>query len=185
MDSSTFVDLSRAQFGTTAAFHMTFPALTVGLSIFLVICYAAYYRTGQEIYLQMFRFWRKIFAVGFALGIVAGIVLTFELGLNWGGYARAVGPIIGPIITAEGITAFFLEAGFVGILIYGEGRVSKRVTMIATCMVALGALLSTTWILVANSWMQTPVGYKEVNGQFEPSNWFKIIFSPAFDWRFP
>jgi cytochrome bd ubiquinol oxidase subunit I len=185
MASSTFVDLSRAQFATTAAFHMTFPALTVGLSIFLVICYAAYCRTGKEIYLQMFRFWRKIFAVGFALGIVAGIVLTFELGLNWGSYARAVGPIIGPIITLEGITAFFLEAGFMGILIYGEGRVSRRVTMVATCMVALGALLSTTWILAANSWMQTPVGYKEVNGQFEPTDWYKIIFSPAFDWRFP
>jgi cytochrome d ubiquinol oxidase subunit I len=185
MSSSTFVDLSRAQFATTAAFHMTFPALTVGLSIFLVICYASYYRTGNEIYLQMFRFWRKIFAVGFALGVVAGIVLTFELGLNWGRYARAVGPIIGPVITLEGLTAFFLEAGFIGILIYGEGRVSKRVTMIATCMVALGALLSTTWILVANSWMQTPVGYREVNGQFQPTSWYKIIFSPAFVWRYP
>src|ERR1700685_166946 len=182
MTSQTFIDLSRWQFATTAAFHMTFPALSVGLSIFLAICYGLYYKTGNPLYLQMFRFWRSIFAIGFALGIVAGIVLTFELGLNWGTYARAVGPIIGPVITLEGITAFFLEAGFVGILIYGEGRVSKRVTMIATCMVALGALLSTTWILAANSWMQTPVGYKEVNGQFEPTNWFKIIFSPAFDW---
>jgi cytochrome bd ubiquinol oxidase subunit I len=185
MSSQTFIDLSRWQFATTAAFHMTFPALSVGLAIFLVICYGAYYRTGNPLYLQMFRFWRKIFALGFALGIVAGIVLTFELGLNWGNYARAVGPILGPIICLEALTAFFLEAGFIGILLYGEGRVSKRVTMVATCLVALGALLSTAWILSANSWMQTPAGYREVNGQFQPTNWFDAIFNPAFDWRFP
>lgn len=185
MSSQTFIDLSRWQFATTAAFHMTFPALSVGLAIFLVICYGAYCKTGNPLYLQMFRFWRKIFALGFALGIVAGIVLTFELGLNWGTYARAVGPILGPIICLEALTAFFLEAGFIGILLYGEGRVSKRVTMVATCMVALGALLSTAWILSANSWMQTPAGYREVNGQFQPVNWFAAIFNPAFDWRFP
>ena len=171
MPSTTFVDLSRFQFATTAAFHMTFPALSVGLAIFLVICYGAYCKTGNPLYLQMFRFWRKIFAVGFALGIVAGIVLTFELGLNWGTYARAVGPILGPIICLEALTAFFLEAGFIGILLYGEGRVSRRVTMVASCLVALGALLSTAWILSANSWMQTPAGYREVNGQFQPTNW--------------
>ncbi len=185
MSSTTFLDLSRLQFATTAAFHMTFPALSVGLALFLVICYACYYKTGNPLYLQMFRFWRKIFAVGFALGIVAGIVLTFELGLNWGSYARAVGPILGPIICLEALTAFFLEAGFIGILLYGEGRVSKRVTMVSTCLVALGALLSTAWILSANSWMQTPAGYREVNGQFQPVNWFDAIFNPAFDWRFP
>jgi cytochrome d ubiquinol oxidase subunit I len=185
MPSTTFVDLSRWQFATTAAFHMTFPALSVGLSIFLVICYGAYYKTGNPLYLQMFRFWRKIFAVGFALGIVGGIVLTFELGLNWGNYARAVGPILGPIICLEALTAFFLEAGFLGILVYAEGRVSKRVTLVAACMVALGALLSTAWILSANSWMQTPAGYREVDGQFQPTNWFDAIFNPAFDWRFP
>jgi cytochrome bd ubiquinol oxidase subunit I len=183
--SSTFVLLSRIQFGTTAAFHMTFPALTVGLSIFVTICYACYCRTGNAVYLQMFRFWRKILTVGFALGIVAGIVLTFELGLNWGRYARATGPILGPIICLEALTAFFLEAGFIGILIYGEGRVSRRVTLVSASMVSLGALLSTAWILSANSWMQTPTGYREVNGQFQPVNWFDVIFNPAFDWRFP
>jgi cytochrome d ubiquinol oxidase subunit I len=185
MPSTTLVDLSRLQFATTAAFHMTFPAVSVGLSIFLAFCYGAYCRTGNPLYLTMFRFWRKIFAVGFALGIVAGIVLTFELGLNWGGYARAVGPILGPIICMEALTAFFLEAGFIGILLYGEGRVSRRVTMVACCLVALGALLSTTWILSANSWMQTPAGYREVNGQFQPTNWFEAIVNPAFVWRFP
>ena len=104
MTSQTFVDLSRWQFATTAAFHMTFPALSVGLAIFLVICYGCYYKTGNPLYLQMFRFWRKIFAVGFGLGIVSGIVLTFELGLNWGNYARAVGPILGPMICMEALT---------------------------------------------------------------------------------
>ncbi|MGX7678591.1 cytochrome ubiquinol oxidase subunit I [Jatrophihabitans sp. DSM 45814] len=185
MASAGLISLSRWQFATTAAFHMTFPALSVGLSIFLVICYACYCKTNNPLYLQMYRFWRKIFAVGFALGIVAGIVLTFELGLNWGAYAWAVGPILGPIICLEALTAFFLEAGFIGIVLYGEGRVSRRVTLIATCLVALGALLSTTWILAANSWMQTPTGYKEVNGQFQPTSWYHVIFNPAFVWRLP
>jgi len=116
---------------------------------------------------------------------VSGIVLTFELGLNWGNYARAVGPILGPMICMEALMAFFLEAGFFGILVWGEGRVSKRVTMVSACMVALGALLSTAWILDANSWMQTPSGYREVNGQFQPVNWLHAIFNPAFNWRFP
>ncbi|MDQ1749325.1 MAG: cytochrome bd ubiquinol oxidase subunit [Pseudonocardiales bacterium] len=185
MASTSFLDLSRFQFATTAAFHMTFPALSVGLAIFLVICYACYCKTDNPIYLQMFRFWRKIFAVGFALGIVAGIVLTFELGLNWGGYSRAVGPVLGPIICLEALTAFFLEAGFIGILLYGEGRVSRKVTLVAACLVALGALLSTAWILAANSWMQTPTGYTEINGQFQPTSWYHVIFNPAFVWRFP
>src|ERR1700756_4632016 len=185
MSSSTLVDLARIQFGTTAAFHMTFPALTVGLAIFVALCYTCYCKTGNAVYLQMFRFWRKILAYGFALGIVAGIVLTFELGLNWGSYARATGPILGPIICLEALTAFFLEAGFIGILIYGEGRVSKRVTLVSACMVSLGALLSTAWILSANSWMQTPAGYREVNGQFQPTNWYHSIFNPAFNYRFP
>jgi cytochrome d ubiquinol oxidase subunit I len=185
MTSQTFIDLSRWQFATTAAFHMTFPALSVGLAIFLCILYGAYCKTGNPLYLQMFRFWRRIFAIGFALGIVSGIVLTFELGLNWGIYARAVGPILGPMICMEALTAFFLEAGFFGILVWGEGRISKRVTMVATCMVALGALLSTAWILDANSWMQTPAGYREVNGQFQPTNWYHAIFNPAFNYRFP
>ena len=185
MTSQTFIDLSRWQFATTAAFHMTFPALSVGLAIFLCILYGAYCKTGNPLYLQMFRFWRRIFAIGFALGIVAGIVLTFELGLNWGIYARAVGPILGPMICMEALTAFFLEAGFFGLLVWGEGRISKRVTMVATCMAALGALLSTAWILDANSWMQTPAGYREVNGQFQPTNWYHTIFNPAFNYRFP
>ena len=184
MPSHTVLDFSRWQFGFTAAFHMTFPAITVGLSMFLCINYAMYLRTHDLVYLQIYRFWKKIFAVGFALGVVAGIVLTFQFGLNWGIYAHDVGPIIGVIIGMEVVTAFFLEAGFIGIMLYGEGRVSQRVTMFANVMVLLGTLLSTTWILAANSWMQTPAGYKRVNGQFQPKDWVSVILNPSFPHRF-
>lgn len=184
MPSHTVLDISRWQYGVTAAFHMTFPAITVGLAIFLCINYALYLRTRDPVYLQIYRFWRKIFAVGFALGVVSGIVLTFEFGLNWGIYAHDVGPIIGVIIGMEVSTAFFLEAGFIGIMLYGEGRVSNKITMLANVMVALGTLLSTTWILVANSWMQTPAGYDRVNGQFQPNDWLTVIFNPSFPHRF-
>src|SRR2546429_4413083 len=153
--NAQLLTLSRLQFAFTVAFHMTFPAITVGLSIFLACMYGAYLRTNKEIYLTIYRFWRNIFAVGFGLGVVAGIVLTFEFGLNWAGYANATGPILGVTISMEVITAFFLEAGFIGIMLYGEERVSKHVMFIANCMVALGTLLSTTWILASNSWMQT------------------------------
>jgi len=182
--SNTVLDLSRWQFGFTAAFHMTFPAITVGLSVFLFITYALYLRTKDPVYLQIYRFWKKIFAVGFALGVVAGIVLTFEFGLNWGGYAHDVGPIIGVIIGMEVATAFFLEAGFIGIMLYGDGKVSPRVQLLANGLVALGTLMSTTWILAANSWMQTPAGFTRVNGQFQPTNWVAVIFNPSFPHRF-
>jgi cytochrome d ubiquinol oxidase subunit I len=182
--SHTVLDLSRWQFAFTAAFHMSFPAITVGLAVFLCINYAMYLRTRDLVYLQIYRFWKKIFAVGFALGVVAGIVLTFEFGLNWGIYAHDVGPIIGVIIGMEMVTAFFLEAGFIGIMLYGDGRVSERVTMFANVMVALGTLLSTTWILAANSWMQTPAGFVRVHGQFQPKDWWSVIFNPAFPHRF-
>ncbi len=183
--NSWLLTASRLQFAVTAAFHMTFPAVTVGLSLFLVFMYGAYLRTGSEMYLTIYRFWRNIFAVGFGLGVVAGIVMTFEFGLNWSGYANAVGPILGVIISMEVITAFFLEAGFLGIMLYGEGHVSKRVMFGAICMVSLGSLLSTTWILSANSWMQTPAGYTLVNGQFRPTDWLAAIFNPSFVYRYP
>lgn len=183
--NTQLLDLSRLQFALTVAFHMTFPSITVGLSLLLVLLYGSYLKTKKPIYLTMYRFWRNIFAVGFGLGVVAGIVITFEFGLNWAGYANAVGPIVGVIISMEVITAFFLEAGFLGIMLYGEGRVSQRVMFIANCMVALGTLLSTTWILSANSWMQTPAGYTEINGQFRPTNWIAAIFNPSFFYRYP
>jgi cytochrome d ubiquinol oxidase subunit I len=181
----TLLQLSRWQFTLTVMFHMTFPAITVGLSILLSALYAMHWKTANPVYLQMFRFWRRIFAVGFAIGVVAGIVITFQMGLNWGIYAAMTGPIIGPIIAMEVVTAFFVEAGFIGILIYGENRVGQRTMFAATVMVAIGTILSTTWILMANSWMQTPQGFTERNGRFEPTNWIHVIFNPSFMWRYP
>jgi cytochrome bd ubiquinol oxidase subunit I len=179
------LDLSRWQFALTVVFHMTFPAITVGLSLFLCVMYGMYWRSGNPVYLQMFRFWRRIFAVGFALGVVAGAVITYEFGLNWGVYAARTGPIIGPIIGMEVVTAFFVEAGFIGVLLYGDGRVRKGVMFLATVMVSIGTFLSSTWIIAANSWMQTPAGYRIVDGQFQPTDWMKVIFNPSFIWRWP
>jgi cytochrome bd ubiquinol oxidase subunit I len=183
MSQSALVELSRWQWALTASFHMTFPAVTVGTSVFLIVCYGAYMRTKQAVYLRMFRFWRRIFGIGFALGVVSGIVLTFEFGLNWGRFAHDVGPIVGPIVGMEVVTAFFLEAAFLGLLVYGDGRVSHRVMFLSACMVCLGTILSVTWILAANSWMQTPAGYVLTNGQFQPANWWHVIFNPSFGWR--
>ena len=184
MSHHALLDLSRWQWALTAAFHITFPAITVGTSVLMIVCYAMYMRTDDQEWLRMFRFWRRIFGIGFAIGVVSGIVLTFEFGLNWGRFAHDVGPIIGVMIAMEVAWAFFLEAGFLGLLVYGEGRVGKRTMMFATCMVSLGTVLSVTWILVANSWMQTPAGYKRVHGQFQPVDWVHVIFSPSFGIRF-
>jgi cytochrome d ubiquinol oxidase subunit I len=179
----SLVGLSRWQFAITVMFHMAFPAITVGLSIFLCVIYGRYWRSGNPVHLQMFRFWRRIFAVGFAIGVVAGVVITFEMGLNWGGYAAKTGPIIGPILGMEVVTAFAVEAGFIGVLLYGDGRVRQRTMFLATVMVSIGTILSSTWIIAANSWMQTPAGYRIVDGQYQPVDWLKVIFNPSFVWR--
>lgn len=179
----SLLDLSRWQFAITVLFHMTFPAITVGLSILLCVMYGLHWKTGKPVYLQMFRFWRRIFAVGFAIGVVAGIVLVFEFGLDWGPFAAKTGPIMGPILGMEVVTAFAVEAGFIGVLLYGDGRVKQRTMFIATVMVAVGTLLSSSWIIANNSWMQTPAGFKIVDGVFEPTDWAQIIFNPSFLWR--
>ncbi len=181
----SLLDLSRWQFVITVMFHMTFPAITVGLSILLSVLYGMYWKTGKAVYLQMFRFWRRVFAVGFAIGVVAGIVITFEMGLNWGVYAAKTGPIIGPIIGMEVVTAFFVEAGFIGVLLYGDGRVRQATMFVSTVMVSIGTLLSSTWIIAANSWMQTPAGFVVRNGRFEPTDWVDAIFNRSFVWRWP
>jgi cytochrome d ubiquinol oxidase subunit I len=179
------LDLSRWQFAITVLFHMTFPSITVGLSIFLCVVYGLYWKTGNPVYRQLFRFWRRIFAVGFALGVVAGIVITFEMGLNWGSYAAQTGPIIAPILGMEVVMAFAVEAGFIGVVLYGDGRVRRGTMFAATVMVSIGTILSTTWVLAANSWMQTPAGFVMRNGRFEPTNWIEVIFNPSFGWRYP
>ncbi|MGI8649022.1 MAG: cytochrome ubiquinol oxidase subunit I [Rubrobacter sp.] len=180
----TMLDLSRLQFAFTAAFHMVFPAVTVGLSLFLVVVYGLYMRTDNPAYRSIYRFFRNLFAIGFGLGIVSGIMLTFQFGLNWGPFANATGPIVGTLLALEVVTAFFLEAAFLGIMIYGEGRFSRKIVMFATAMVALGAFLSTTWIMSSNSWMQTPAGFEMLNGQFVPVDWLAVIFNPAFPLRY-
>jgi cytochrome bd ubiquinol oxidase subunit I len=185
MPTPTLLELSRWQFAVTIAFHMTFPAITVGLAVFLAVVYGVYFRTRNPLYLQIFRFWKRIFAVGFALGVVAGTVITFEFGLDWGPFAHATGPVLGPIIGMEVVTAFFVEAGFIGIMLYGDGRVREGLVLTSTIIVAIGTLLSTTWIIAANSWMQVPAGYKIVNGEFVPTSWISAIFNPAFVWRYP
>jgi cytochrome d ubiquinol oxidase subunit I len=174
--------LSRWQFAVTVMFHMTFPAITVGTSILLCVLYGVYWKTQKPVYLQMFRFWRRIFAVGFAIGVVAGIVITFEFGLDWGVFAAKTGPIMGPILGMEVVTAFFVEAGFIGILLYGDGRVRPPTMFAATVMVSLGTILSSTWIIANNSWMQAPSGFVVRGGRFEPVNWLHVIFSPSFRW---
>jgi len=181
----SLLDLSRWQFAITVMFHMSFPSITVGLSFLLCVLYGMHWRTGKPVYLQMFRFWRRIFAVGFAIGVVAGIVITFEMGLNWGVYAAQTGPIIAPIIGMEVVTAFFVEAGFIGVLLYGDGRVRHATMFAATVAVAIGTFLSSSWIIAANSWMQTPAGYAVQNGRFVPTNWLDTIFNPSFIWRWP
>jgi cytochrome d ubiquinol oxidase subunit I len=174
------VTLSRLQFGLTTAFHIIFPTLTIGLAVYLVITELLWLRTKREIYFRMYRFWAKIFAVHFAVGVVTGITLEFEFGTNFARFSRAVGNVLGPLFAYEGMTAFFLEAGFLGVMLFGWKRVSPVVHFLATCLVALGASFSAFWIMAANAWMQTPAGFEWVNGKFMVTNFRDVIFNPAF-----
>jgi cytochrome d ubiquinol oxidase subunit I len=176
--------LSRIQFAFTIAFHIIFPAFTIGLASWLFALEFNWLRTGDSLYRSLFRFWSKIFAVSFGLGVVSGIVMSFQFGTNWSRYAEFTGNVIGPVIQYEVITAFFLEAAFLGIMLFGWERVGNRLHFFATGMVALGTLTSAFWILSANSWMQTPDGFRIENGIAVPEDWFKIIFNPSFPLRY-
>ena len=176
--------LSRIQFAFTIAFHIIFPAFTIGLASWLVALEAQWLRTGDRLYRVLYRFWVKIFAVSFGLGVVSGIVMSYQFGTNWSRYSDFTGNILGPLIAYEVITAFFLEAGFLGIVLFGWDRVGDRLHFFATCMVALGTLFSAFWILSANSWMQTPAGHEIVGGIAVPVDWWKIVFNPSFPNRF-
>jgi len=175
------VDLARAQFAFTVSFHIIFPAFSIGLASYLMVLEGLWLKTNNPIYLRLFKYWRKIFAVAFGMGVVSGIVMSYQFGTNWSVFSDKAGPVIGPLMAYEVLTAFFLEAGFLGVMLFGMGRVSKRLHFFATIMVAFGTLLSATWILSVNSWMQTPQGHSmnEV-GQFVPENWIEIIFNPSF-----
>jgi cytochrome d ubiquinol oxidase subunit I len=171
--------LSRIQFAVTTLFHILFPALTIGLSIFLVVFEFFWVRTQDEVYYRLYRFWSKIFAINFGIGVVSGVVLEFEFGTNFSRFSQAVGNVFSPLLAFEVMTAFFLEAGFLGIVIFGWEKVSRGVHFLATCLVSLGTIISAFWILAANSWMQTPAGYELVNGKFEVSNFSSAIFNPS------
>jgi cytochrome d ubiquinol oxidase subunit I len=173
------VTLSRLQFGLTTAFHILFPTLTIGMAVYLVVIELLWLRTGREIYYRMYRFWVKIFAVHFAVGVVSGITLEFEFGTNFARFSEAVGNVLGPLFAYEGMTAFFLEAGFLGIMLFGWKRVPRGVHFLSTCLVAFGACLSGFWIMAANAWMQTPAGYIVENGKFMVTSFWEVIFNPS------
>jgi cytochrome d ubiquinol oxidase subunit I len=177
--------LSRAQFAFTVVFHFVFPAFSIGLASYLAVLEGLWLRTGSGVYANLYRYWLKIFAVGFGMGVVSGIVLSYEFGTNWSVFSQKTGPIIGPLMAYEVMTAFFLESGFLGVMLFGISKVGPKLHFFATCMVALGTLISATWIISANSWMQTPVGFAmNAKGQFVPAgSWFTIIFNPSFPYR--
>lgn len=177
--------LSRIQFALTIAFHILFPTLTIGLSAYLVVMEALYLRTRKETYLHQYQFWVKVFALAFGLGVVSGIVLAYQFGTNWSRFIQITGNVISPLMAFEVLTAFFLEAGFLGIMLFGWGRVSARVHFLATCLVSLGTMISAFWILAANSWMHTPAGFTvDGNGTYLPADWVSVVFNPSFPYRF-
>src|ERR1700723_847657 len=177
--------LSRLQFAFTISFHIIFPSFTIGLAGWLTILEAVHLGTGRPVYRVVFDFWLKIFGVTFGMGVVSGIVMAFQFGTNWEILARMTGPIQGVLLAYETFTAFFLEASFFGILLFGRPRVPPWFYLFSTAMVALGTTLSAFWIMANNSWMQAPLGYALANGAFVPTDWFKIVFSPVLWVRFP
>lgn len=184
-DAETALILARAQFAFTVSFHFIFPAFSIGLASYLAVLEALWLKTGKPHYLDLFRYWLKIFAIAFAMGVVSGIVMSYQFGTNWSVFSDKAGPVIGPLMAYEVLTAFFLEAGFLGVMLFGMERVGKKLHFAATCMVALGTFISAFWILSVNSWMQTPVGWAvNKQGQFVPGgSWLVIIFNPSFPYR--
>jgi cytochrome d ubiquinol oxidase subunit I len=177
--------LSRIQFAFTVSFHIIFPSFSIGVAAWLTVLEALHLATGRPAYRLVFEFWLKIFGVAFGLGVVSGIVMAFQFGTNWSEMSRSTGPIQGVLLSYETFTAFFLEASFFGILLFGRTRVAPWFYLFSTGMVALGTTLSSFWIMINNSWMQVPVGYAVENGVFVPTDWAAIIFSPVVWVRFP
>lgn len=175
--------LSRIQFGFVMSFHILFPAFTIGLAWWLVFIEAVWLKRRTDLWRDLYFFWMKVFAVAFGLGVVSGIVMSFQFGTNWAGYSVATGNVVGPLLSYEVLTAFFLEATFLGVMLFGWRRVNHGMHFVATSMVALGTLFSSFWIISANSWMQTPDGYRIENGVFHPVDWWAIIFNPSFPYR--
>src|SRR5215813_1607217 len=175
--------LARIQFGFTISFHIIFPAFTIGLAAYIATLLWIWLRTGQERYQLLARFWTKIFAVSFGMGVVSGIVLSYQFGTNWSRFSVVTGNVIGPAIGYEVLTAFFLEATFLGILLFAWKRVPPWLLMLSAAIVAVGTAISAFWILSANSWMQTPAGHEVRDGIAYPLDWLAIIFNPSFPYR--
>ncbi len=176
--------LARIQFGFTVSFHFIFPSISIGLASYLAVLNGLYLWTRDEVYLRVFNFWVKIFAIAFGMGVVSGIVMSYQFGTNWSVFSDLAGPVVGPLMAYEVLTAFFLEAGFLGIMLFGREKVGPGLHMFATAMVAVGTAISATWILSVNSWMQTPQGFgMNADGQFIPEDWWAIVFTPSFPYR--
>ena len=176
--------LSRLQFAFVVAFHFLLPAFTIGLASYIAVLEGLHLATGRRVYLRISAFWIRIFAVSFGMGVVSGIVMPFQFGTNWSRYSDATANMVAPLMAYEGLTAFFLEAAFLGVLLFGRKLVPPWAHFVAAIMVALGTLFSTFWILIANSWMQTPAGFEIVDGRFIPTDWLAVMFNPSFPYRF-
>jgi cytochrome d ubiquinol oxidase subunit I len=176
--------LSRLQFFWVIGWHILLPAFTIGLASFIAVMEGAHIVTGREVLFRISAFWVKIFSVAFGMGVVSGIVMPFQFGTNWSRFSADAGNIVAPLFAYEGIVAFFLEAAFLGVLLFGRNLVPRWTHFVAALMVALGTLFSAFWILSANSWMQTPQGYKVIEGRFYPVDWLAIVFNPSFPYRF-
>ncbi|QDZ90081.1 cytochrome ubiquinol oxidase subunit I [Shewanella decolorationis] len=175
--------LARIQFAFTVSFHIIFPAITIGLATYLAVLEGLWLKTNNQIYQQLYQFWVKIFAINFGMGVVSGIVMAYQFGTHWSGFSAFAGSVTGPLLTYEVLTAFFLEAGFLGVMLFGQNKVGKKLHFFATCMVATGTVISTFWILASNSWMHTPQGFEIINNRVVPIDWWQIVFNPSFPYR--
>ena len=183
MDTLDPLVLARLQFAANITFHILFPTISIGMGWFLLFFKTRFVATGEQYWMDAYQFWIKIFALTFALGVVSGITMSFQFGTNWPGFMNTVGNVAGPLLAYEVLTAFFLEATMLGIMLFGRGRVSEGVHTLATWLVALGTTASAFWILALNSWMHTPAGFEMVNGQAHVTSWFAVIFNPSFPYR--
>ena len=183
MDALDPVVLARLQFAANVTFHILFPTISIAMGWFLLFFKTRFVTTGEQHWMDAYQFWIKIFALTFALGVVSGITMSFQFGTNWPGFMNTVGNVAGPLLAYEVLTAFFLEATFLGIMLFGRGRVSEAIHTLATWLVALGTTASAFWILALNSWMHTPAGFEMINGQAHVTSWFEVIFNPSFPYR--
>jgi len=177
--------LSRLQFAFVVAFHILFPAFTIGLAAFLAVCEGLWLKTGREVFKRLYLHWVKIFALAFAMGVVSGVVMSYQFGTNWSLFSEITGSVMGPMLAYEVLTAFFLEATFLGVMLFGWQKVGRKLHFAATCAVAIGTTISAFWILAANSWMQTPAGFAidAETGNFYATSWIEAIFNPSLPSR--